>query len=206
MAILGKRKRGGRSHAGQGRKKKPRRSAAAGGYGKFAVAKATYSLTGLNGSDATPGQGLGLGFKVSDMQGSASLLAAFDEYRINAVKVTFRASYNPSTAGTNVAKLLPLMWYCSDRNDVTAPTASTDVTRQAQAKSFQFNDNRTIKTVYLKPNTLDDNSSAWGRWMSCSGAPSEVYYGLKTWFDYLQTGQGIKVDVKYYCEFRGVRA
>lgn len=147
--------------------------------------------------------GFGWSFAFSDMHDYTEFTSLFDQYRIDAVTVSF-------TVRTNTGAW-PLMYVWQDRDDSTAPTAISDAEVVQSAKRFLPSSTSPTVTLRLNPRPkvpgISGNTYTSERAMWCDCAvPGEAHYGLKLWL-LANTGDDsvITMSVRYHFSMRGVR-
>lgn len=160
MSPLGKRKRGGRSNASKGRRKR----------GRTTIARVSRSLrlpmmnmkkvcyTGSWSWNTTTTDGFWRYFTYTAfnaVQNFSEIAALFDEYKVNAIKVTFRPRYDTIDGQDNAGGIVQAYaHYVIDPASTTTPTGTYGSTslnnflEQANVKTRTLN--RPF-TVYFRP-------------------------------------------------------
>lgn len=153
-----------------------------------------------------------ISFKLSDVPGSSEFISLFDQFRINAVKVSFIPVLSEITTQTSGAKYSSRLFTCLDYTNAFAPS-SVDTVREYQ--NSQWAPYGKIHTRFIYPkaavDVLTSGSATLPRssWYSTSLATTALHYGLLYAFEgaeNIATGATIyKVEVKYYLAFRSVK-
>lgn len=170
---------------------------------RFVRRNADYGAVPLSG---VTGTGISFTFRLSNVAGYSELVSLYDQYKINAVALTFiprmTAITSTLTAGNieNVRCLTAI-----DYNDSTAPTGP-DVVREyenceVRGITEQF-------TVYIdKPKIFDTSSTSRTAWIGTSSATT-LHYGLKFWADSTQMtsgNYGYLVEAVFYMAFKAIK-
>ena len=161
-------------------------------------------------------------FRVGDVYNATEYGSLFDQYRINAVTLTFTyISSSQSTILQTAASMqqVSILMY-EDYDDSTAPTASNVgwqvVTESGRHKRMVFPNPRgnsisyTINPKYLKV-AVDNSAGTTGRgldddWLDGNTSPDVIWRGLK-WIIQanpapVTVGHYFRVTAKYYVTFR----
>lgn len=151
-----------------------------------------------------------LQFKLSDLDDYSDFTNLFDQYRINAVKISFVPNFSNSALeyAANSAGLHSIHTVI-DHNDNTDPN---DVLELMQYDNYRRKRIDRVMTRYFKVNTLADTkpsglSAEWKKWISTSST-DVAYYGLKYWIDALESSTVtavFDVFVTYYIQCRSVK-
>lgn len=158
-----------------------------------------------------------LSFNLSQLPNYTEFTALFDQYRINKIKVTMYPHADNSQTPVNATNdFIPLIAFCTDTDDSTAPASVDELNQRSNVRYTKFN--KPI-SIWIKPHVdteiyrsavttgYGNIANAW-----IDSASSDIpHYGLK-WaiMGDSETGLGANSIMKYeivlqfYCSFRGV--
>ena len=124
------------------------------------------------------GFGGGLDFSLIDLPNYTEFTALYDQYKINAVKVTFlpQITENVSLGSVNNPQACSRFMSAIDYNDSSA-AGSQDEIRQYQTCKMTPVLKQHRRYIY-KPKILDTSSTSRSPWMATS-SPSTNYFGLR---------------------------
>lgn len=143
-------------------------------------------------------------FSLGDLPTYTEFTSLYDQYKINAVKLTFipRQTMSNSTAtafnGDNTARFFSAI----DYDDGTPPT-SVDALREYQTARWSRL-LRTHKRFIYKPRIVDTSNYIISPWMSTS-APNANYFGLKVAIEPTGVAFTFGVEAKLYLSFKNVK-
>lgn len=147
-----------------------------------------------------------LSFNLSSVPNYTEFTALFDQYRIDAVKVTFMPRANSAELGTNqgITKLFTVV----DYDDAATPTAINELMQYENLKTTRSTDdhNRTLRPMLARA-VYQAGLTAYGTgrgWVDCAN-PSVPHYGLRYALQQLPAGnQSYDLKIKYYLSFKNV--
>jgi len=155
-------------------------------------------------ASSTVGTGQSLAFTLNALPSYAEFTSLFEFYRICAVKVTFLPRQTDFATQT-----VSNLWTVIDYNDVTAPTSNTQM---QQYSAVKLHSGFKPFTMYLKPRVampvwqgLSSSGYAPGKanqWLDCN-SPAIQHYGIKMFWDTLQSGTTMDITATYYMQFKG---
>lgn len=154
-------------------------------------------------------------FQLSDIPNASALADLYDQYRINAVKVTFFPQANVFNANTtNLVVSVPEIYTAIDLDSNTTPTSINVIDQYTTARHKFFN---RPHSRYLKPKALGQcyiSATSTGyfnlgkQWLDM-GNTNIPHYGLVGGIVCSQgsdmVGQLIRVTATYYLQCRNVR-
>lgn len=173
--------------------------------------KRTVTLMSTAGVDATPDFGSGLTFKLSDLPSYTEMTNLFDRFTIKKVDYRWYIEQDPNN---QTVKKFPIVSWAHSFTTVTAPTALTDIQQYPSYRKVMFREDRPMTKLYsIRPaisqvNYLSGVSSGYvAKWnefvnTSDSGTP---FYGLKIWYDNLQTGVTLNLECTFHIQLRGIK-
>lgn len=149
-------------------------------------------------------------FQFSFLTAFGDLAGLYDNYRIKKVTLKIDVSFNQApgqNADTSVGQLplgvnsLPMLHYCVDEDDNTAPLAANDVLQYSKSRSVRLGDKSCYITVRPRAQgvvniTTNSSSAATGlgsmlpmmTWLDCNGAATVPHYGVKMFFENFPSG------------------
>lgn len=162
---------------------------------------------------------IGWEFKLNQLPNIAEYQSLFDQYMINAVKVTFFPASNIAFDATAVTTTIgvPRILMAIDRTDAATPAVENTVREYTKSQRKYMNRECSIYikkplTVGLVYNTLATSTFSTNErmWLSLAGAASAPHFGLKTAIVVESQGTTdaeVKVDweVTYYFQCRNSR-
>jgi len=215
MAILGKRKRGGRSTAGQGLKKRRMLKSSA----KFTnnVRDTHYftrwsATTDVVGNAAYAPWTQAHTYTLAGLPASSEFSNLFDRYKITYVKHYFTLTVDPGAQAAGSA-FIPTLFYVRDYDDSTPIATMNDMRQHSKARRVVMRPGKVI-SIGIKPATLAETyrsavqttySPQWGQWidMATTDCP---YFGLKTMIDNLtNTNYIVKHEVRMWFACKDTR-
>lgn len=148
-------------------------------------------------------------FDLSQVPNNNEFTDLYDQYKINAVKITFLPSQTMSNSLSSVNNAQGYVRFFSaiDYNDSSAPT-SIDELRQYQ--SCKYTTVYRKHTRYIRPKVTDRGSTytPGNPWINTT-APTQQYFGLKVAVEPIDstgvTSMIFTVEVKFYMSFKNVK-
>lgn len=215
MVTLGKRKRGGRSTAGQGRKKMARTGVASAMTRKVANAvhsfkrQATFTI---NGNAAYAPYLAAHTYRLSDMPNSSEFSALFDSYRITHTQLKFYLTVDPA-AQASASAIYPRLFWAQDQNDTGTPASLDELRQRSNLKVKVLTPFKPV-VVNVKPNTLcttrvsgagDVSTIQRKAWLSTTVLGAD-YMGLKFAIDNLtNTNYSVIVERVYWFQCKNIQ-
>lgn len=214
MVTLGKRKRGGRSTAGQGRKKRAR------GVGMAMtrnVANAVHSFKRqatftIAGNAAYAPYLAAHTFRLSDMPNSAEFSALFDSYRMTHCQLKFYLTVDPA-AQASASAIFPRLFWAEDQNDTGTPASLNELRERSNLKVRVMTPYKPV-VVNVKPNTLcttrvsgvgDVSTIQRKAWLNTTALGAD-YMGLKYAIDNLtNTNYSVIVERVYWFQCKNIQ-
>lgn len=164
-------------------------------YGEFTIANVINTYTAYN-------------FSLGDLPSSGEFTALFDQYKINAVKITFIPQMNTSISiGTiNNPNASARFFSAIDYNDSAAPFSVDEIRQYATCKYTPIL--RTHTRYIYKPKIVDASGFTISPWISTS-VPGANYYGLKIAVEPMDSTSTLSmiysVEAKFYMSFKNVK-
>lgn len=170
---------------------------------RFVRRNADYGSIPLSGITGT---GISFTFRLSNVAGNAELISLYDQYKINAVSLTFIPRMTQITGTLTAGNVENVRCLTAiDYNDSTAPTSAEYL------REYENCEVRSIVeqfTVYVdKPKIFDTSSTSRTAWIGTSSATT-LHYGLKFWADSTQMtsgNYGYLVEAVYYMSFKAIK-
>lgn len=133
-------------------------------------------------SSGTSASFAGYSVNLSQLPNYTEFTTLFDQYRINKVVVKFVPSFTQDTIGST--EITPNLQSVIDYNDVTTPTATSEL---LQYQSYRRTRGNQTHTRVFTPSTLVDisdtaSSPKWKQWLSTANA-TLPHFGLKVALD-----------------------
>jgi len=179
----------------------------------FALKRFVSGKVAQNGNDAVPSLGRGVDFQLVDVPAYTELSSLFDQYKITGVAYRFVISRDPMA--TNVTtKLYPRLTWVHDYDDASAPSSFNEIAQYPNCKEHWFSETRQhTKWHFIKPaksQVMYESATLSGyqpTWKGFVDMASNImpHYGIKMWWDYLQTGVTLYMQCKYYVVCKNVR-
>lgn len=172
----------------------------------FSTKRTLYSANYTN--VPTGGTNFQLDFNLNQMPSAGEFTALFDEYKINAVKVTIfpRGNSAENTTG-NGSRVFSIV----DYDDSTAPSGLNELLQYPGVKSTALTQPhvRYIKTPKVASavyqSALVTAYGARSMWLDCASS-TIPHYGVKFWCNGTNSGTVIlDLQIDYFVSFRGVR-
>lgn len=188
----------------------------------FVCKRMTYSSTWAFGTAATNDFFRYYTWTAADITNFAEFASVFDEYKISAVKVTFRPAYDSVSNLTAAGALVQPQAYAHYVIDPAATTVPAGLYTSANLNSFLENEGIRTKTlnkefsIYLKPKVLMQNfgggtastvvDSDWIK-TSETAVQHRGFYIFLQQNAFAATNTNIKLDTFYtfYLQFRNVK-
>lgn len=156
----------------------------------------------------TLGYGGGFDFSLIDLPNYTEFTSLYDQYKLNAVKITFlpQMTENVSLGSVNNPQACSRFMSAIDYNDSSAPASQDDI-RQYQTCKMTPVLKQHRRYIY-KPKILDSSSTSRSPWMS-TASPSTNYYGIKFYvepfYSTTTTTMIYNVEAIYYLSFKQVK-
>lgn len=148
-----------------------------------------------------------ISFNLNALPNVTEFTSLFDQYRINAVKITFMPRGNSAEVGTNNnnTKLFTVI----DYDDDTAPATLDALLQYETLKTTTVARDH---TRYMKPRfavttyqtALTTGYGSRTGWIDCE-SNLVPHYGLKYWVPAVAGANIVDIKTEYYVSFRGVR-
>lgn len=152
-------------------------------------------------------------FKLSDLGNSTAFAILFDQYRVNAVRITFYPQYNVYNAATSTIAV-PEIYTAIDYNSAVVPSSVSEVDQYTTVKRQMFT---RPHSRYLKPKVLysiqdQGLTAAYANgpkpWLEIA-SPDVPHFAIIGAITASQSSsivpQLVRVTVTYYVSFRSVR-
>lgn len=218
--VLAKRKRGGRSGASQGARRRRKfnmsgkKSLRANTRGQVYAFKRFVSVkVNMVGSDAIPGGAGGVNFQLTDVVNYTEFTNLFDQYKIAGVAYRFVVNKDPMQGTPAVTPAYPRLLWAHDYDDSSTPVLN-DLYQYPKVNEFWFTDSRnSTRWNFIKPAraaveyesaTLSSYRPQWKGFIDCA-SNSAPHYGVKYGYQNLISGMNIYMQCKYYLVFKNVR-
>lgn len=226
MGFVGKRKRGGRSTAGQGSKKRFRRTgrkpmmrrsvrpvgSQIHAFKRMLSGGAGSGVLTITGNAAYNPYVSNIVFKLDDVINSPEFSVLFDQYRILTAVTKFWLKIDPGAQAAAGASYPKLYWY-RDYDDSANPSNLNEIRQNGKAKVAVMTPNRPV-TLVCKPNSLglvyqtalaNQFEPRWKQWLDCNTL-STPHYGFKYAIDDLtNTNYKVEVEITLYFQCRNSR-
>lgn len=168
----------------------------------------------IDGSTSGYSGNFGSVFQLNNVQGFAELKSLFDNYRITRVLYRWVMTRDPSasTAPSGLNGQYPRINWVHDFNDST-PISRNQMMQHAGIREFWFTENKQASRWYsLKPSSLSlkyENATQtgytpkWREWFDTVDDAAS-HYGIKAYWDQLNTGVKVFLEAKICMEFKGI--
>lgn len=148
-----------------------------------------------------------LTFRLNQLPNSGEFTALYDEYRINAVKISFIPQQTQSVSIGSINNPSNVRFFSAiDYNDAGLPTSVDDLRQYQTAKYTSIF--RTHKRYIYKPKIVDNSSTVRTAWIATT-SPATLHYGLKIAVEPMlsstTTSLDFRVECKFYMSFRQVK-
>lgn len=214
MAILGKRKAGGRSKAASQRPRK-RAARAAMVRRPRSIASVVYPFKRMFGSFPWQQGNVSYApfvqpvtFALNQLPNVTEFSNLFDQYRINFLVYKFYLRIDPSAQTAATASFPKMYWY-RDYDDSAAPSNLNEIRESGRSRVAVLRPDRPV-TVKFKPNTLINvwntgltsatQSPVWDAWVDVANV-NTTHYGFKMAIDDF-TNTNYRLDLEVFCYFQ----
>ena len=138
--------------------------------------------------------GAALQFMLSDVTGYTEFTTLFDNYRVTGVELEFVYNSTSTYADPGGAPIAsqPMVYYCIDTDDSTAPTNPSALLERDGTKTLALGDGKAHKVRIPFPRVANAvyNGALFtgygqgrpGQWIDCVN-PGIPHYGIKFWFE-----------------------
>jgi hypothetical protein len=156
------------------------------------------------------------GFNLTYVPAYTEFTNLFDQYRIKAVRCTWRPTASEVPVGADLDHQLPNLWTVIDQNDGTVPSAATTLSQYQSLKISRL-DRPVTRTFYPRiaqsayaSGAVSGYSFSDGPQWCDTGSPGVQHYGAKWALVWPGAGAGtvaqyISFTMEYELEFRCVR-
>lgn len=150
----------------------------------------------------------GYNFSLNDVVNYTEFTALYDQYKINAIKITFlpQMTENVSLTTVNNAWANVRFYSAIDRNSATAPITVDQVREYKTCKYTPIL--KPHKRYIYKPKILDTNGFSISPWMATASATANYYGIIGAVEAMLSTGvtnMTYTIEAKFYLAFRNVK-
>ena len=158
---------------------------------------------GVRNGDSITNSYYGESFTLNQVPGYTELTTLYDQYKINAIELTWyprNTEITPFTTAPNNARIL----IRTDYSDATAPTSLNVIREYENCKVFGFSEKF---TWYIdKPKILDSSSSNRTAWIATTDV-TQKHYGIKFAMEPFGAGgqYGWAVEACFYLAFKNVK-
>lgn len=168
----------------------------------------------ISGSDAVSSGSAAYTFSLSDLPAYTEFTNLFDQYQIVGIKYRWVTTQDPSTNSQTTASrqgAYPYIKWVHDHDD-SAGLTETQLQQYPRMKEFWFSESSKVtRWYYLKPavatqayGTLSNGYIAkWRQFLDC-GYPGTPHYGIKAYYNVLNTGVNLLFECKYVLKLKSV--
>lgn len=168
----------------------------------------------LTGSDVVSSGSASYTFQLNDLPSSSEFTSLFDQYQIVGIKYRWVVTQDPSTNSQTAASrqgAFPYIKWVHDHDD-SAGATEQQLQQYPRMREFWFSESSKVtRWHYLKPavatqayGTLSNGYVAkWRQYLDC-GYPGTPHYGIKAYYNVLNTGVNILMECKYVLKFKSV--
>lgn len=150
----------------------------------------------------------GFDFSLNDLPNNSEFTALYDNYKINAVKISFipQQDANVSLSLANNAIANARFFSAIDYTDSSGPVTINEL---REYKTVKWTSLLRTHTRYIyKPKILDSSGFSVAPWMATTSSAAN-YFGLKIAIEDIQstgiTSFTYKIECKYYLSFKNVK-
>lgn len=153
----------------------------------------------------------GYDFQLAHVPQVSEFTNLFDQFMLTKIVCQFHLKYD-SSAQTPTGSIFPLMWICTDHDDVVAPANVNEMRERQRTRRLVLYPNKVL-THSISPSTLTEiyhtalttsYSPQYKKWLDLNQS-STPYFGLKIFIDNLPSNQSVDFECTYYFACKGVR-